>query len=106
MGSSLSKLDLSTSGVHGRAELADCFHETDEDRATDHRVADVQLFDFGDRGNWPDVFHGQPVPRMHRESELGATARGVAQCANRRGVARGVRVRARVQLDRDGAECM
>jgi len=80
------------------------FRETDEDRATHDRVADVELFDLWNRGDRSDVRHGQSVSRMNCQSELRAAMRGVAQRANRHGIARRVGVWSGVQLDRGGAE--
>jgi hypothetical protein len=61
-----SKLGRRASIVHGPAKLANCLDETNEDRSSDYRMADIQLLDLGNRGDRADVLNRQPVTSVHR----------------------------------------
>ena len=81
------------------------FGESDEYRATDDRVTDVELLDLWDRGDGADVLHRESVAGVHRQSNRRPVAapRHAAR-ASVAGSAGACAYCARVQLDRRGAE--
>src|SRR5215211_5915156 len=94
----------------GSRNIHDCTHfpngvgHAHEHRPTYDRVADVELLDFGNRGDRPDVSCREPVARVHRQPELLSLARGVLERPESGGVVRMVSVPTGVQLDRDSAK--
>src|SRR3954465_5984166 len=94
-----SKLGTPASGVHGRAQLAHRLREPYENGATHDGVADVKLFDLGNRRDRADVARRQPMARVHLEPEGRGVPRGVPHGAELRGIVRGVYVRPGVHLD-------
>ncbi len=67
-------------------------------------MADVQLFDLRNRGHRRDVRQGEPMPGVHRKTELGAELRRAHQRRERRAVGAAVTVTSSVQLHCVSAE--
>src|SRR3982751_5220397 len=97
-------LDLAARGVHRRTQLAHGGIEADEDGSRDHMMSDVQLLDLGDDGDRSHVVRREAVPGMYRQSKRRSERRRVTKCIERRALAGGMRIAARVQLDRVGTQ--
>ena len=71
-------------------------------------MADVELLDFADSGDRPDVLVVETMPGVHPDAEPGRVTCTVLQLAKRntRRVAPAMRIASRVQLDRGHPECM
>ncbi len=67
-------------------------------------MADVELLDFGDCCNRPDVVRGEPVPRVDGKTDLVSVASGVLERTKNVRLVRMMRIAPRVQLDGNGAE--
>jgi hypothetical protein len=67
-------------------------------------VADVQLFDFGNRGDQGNIGDGQSVAGVHGKSDSRADGRRFPQRLDRARISRPVRVLAGVELDRRRAK--
>src|SRR3546814_4119136 len=55
------------------------FGKPDEDRLADQKMADVQLDDLRNRGDWLDIVVGQPMTRMHLYPVLGRKRRRIGE---------------------------
>jgi len=67
-------------------------------------MTDVELLDFGNRRDRPDVAGREPVSRVDRETHLVPATRRVLDRAKHGGVVRVVRISTGVKLDRYGTE--
>lgn len=67
-------------------------------------MADVQLFDLRNRGHRRDIRQGEPMPGVHRKTELGAELRRADKGSQRRAAGAAVTVTSGVQLHRVSAE--
>src|SRR5688572_14760428 len=74
-----SNLGLSARRVHCTANLADCLLETDEDRAADDGMPDVELLDLRNRRNRTDISTSQTVPSVTGETDRRALCRSTRQ---------------------------
>jgi hypothetical protein len=97
-------LPTGSRNIHDRTHFAHGFRDSDEHRAADDGMANVQLLDLGDGGDWTDVARGESVPRMDGEPTIGSEARRRLEGAKDWEIVGMVSVAARVELDRDGAE--
>ena len=86
------------------ANLAHGLGETDEDRPTDDRVSDVEFLDLPDGGDRPDVAHGEPVTRVHGQSESAAEHGTACECGQGAWIVRVMGVASGVEFDGVGAE--
>src|SRR3546814_4244332 len=77
------------------------FGKPDEDRLADQKMADVQLDDLRNRGDWLDIVVGQPMTRMHLYPVLGRKRRRIGEALQlgRPGMVLKMRVEPGVQLD-------
>jgi hypothetical protein len=69
-------------------------------------MADVELLDLRDRRDGTNIPHGEPVPRVHRETERDTLASRLTERAQRHRISRGMRVLSGVQLYGHRAEIL
>src|SRR5262245_59007160 len=55
--------------LHQRLHAHDRRVKAREDRLADREMADIQLDDLGDLGNWADRIEGKPVAGMNLEAQ-------------------------------------
>ena len=94
----------------GSRNIHDCTHfpngggDPDEHRSAHDRVPDVQLLDFGDRGDRTDVAGGEAVTGVNSEAGIVARPRAPLEGLEGVGVAGVMGVRPRMELDGNRTE--
>ena len=65
--------------IHYKTQFLHRRHESHEYRATHNRVPDIELLDFGNRGDGGEVANRKPVSRVHRESAFASVPGALGQ---------------------------
>ena len=68
--------------IHQFAHLSDTAVEAAENGLADQEMADVQLDELRDGGDWLDIFEGQPMAGMGFDAVFGGEGRGIGDLAS------------------------